>query len=594
MPFDGSTLAAATPVTFTAGLFSDTFQVGGSDVDMIRIDLTAGRHYSLDVDGGLDFALRVFDDFGTEVFLNDDGARSTDDVVNSLSPFADFAPNYTGTYYIAVSPYYLRDYDPATLSGRISPENPLGVSTGTLTITDGGTNSFPSNGAINGITTESGADKTDAQSDRGPQRLVYSGAVDNTTDVDMARFDLAKGTVAVVDVNGETAGVPNGTVLRIFDDTGIIIGFDDDSGFGDDPELIFVAPNFDDYYIAISGEGNSSYNGFDGTGTVAGTIGSYEVIIHLNPTLIGSSSVNSFIGTEGRDYIVSLAGNDTVNGGDGADTLSGGDDVDLITGGNGRDVIYGDSGSDSLDGGNNSDVLSGGFGLDTLLGGNGDDILQGGLGNDSLNGGGNNDSLRGDDGDDVLLGGAGVDVLFGGVGLDTLNGGAGDDRQAGDAGNDRLDGFGGNDSLSGDDGDDLITGGTGFDTLLGGIGIDKLFGGNDADLIEGGAGDDLLSGGTEADTFRFVATSGNGIDTITDFLLATDLIDLSAIFAATASVVTAGNLGFFIQVTAFGDGSESLLSVDADGSIGGLSFSAVAVVNDVTAGQLFNIANFIV
>ena len=594
MPFDGSTLAAATPVALTGNVFSDTFQVGGSDVDMIRIDLTAGRHYSLDVDGGLDFALRVFDAFGTEVFLNDDGSRSTDDVVNSLSPFADFAPNYTGTYYIAVSPYYMRDYDPASLSGRISPENLLGSTVGTLTITDAGNNSFPSNGAINGITPESGADKSDAISDRGPQRLVYSGAVDSANDVDMARFDLAKGTVVVIDVKGETAGVPNGTVLRIFDDTGIIIGFDDDGGFGDDPELIFVAPNFDDYYIAISGDGNSSYNGFDGTGTVAGTIGDYEVIIHLNPTLIGTSSGNSLLGTEGRDYIVSLAGNDTVSGGDSADTLSGGDDFDQITGGNGRDVLYGDSGNDALDGGNNSDVLSGGFGLDTLLGGNGDDILQGGLGNDSLNGGGNNDTLRGDDGDDVLLGGAGVDVLFGGVGLDTLNGGAGDDQMSGDAGNDTLNGIGGNDSLSGDLGDDSLSGSAGFDTLAGGGGIDALFGGADGDRLDGGAGDDLLTGGTEADVFVFTTATGNGIDTVTDFLLATDLIDLSAIFAATGSVVTAGNLGFFIQVTAFGDGSESLLAVDADGSIGGLSFSAVAVVNDVTAGQLFNIANFIV
>ena len=323
MPFDGSTLVAATPVSFTSTLFTDTFSVGLTDVDMVRFDLAAGNRYTFDIDNGLDFHLRIFDVFGTEVFANDDGFRATDDVVNSLSPYAEFIPNYSGFYYVAISAFYLDNYDPTTLSGRVLPENPLGVSTGTLNASDNGTSVFPEGNAINLISTESVADGTDAISDRGPQRLLYTGIVNFAADVDIGRFDLPKGTVVVVDVNG-TSVVPNGTVLRVFDDTGIIIGFDDDAGNNEDPELIFVAPNFDDYYIGISGEGNLAYNGTDGTGAVGGTIGNYEVILHIDPTLIGSSGVNSFTGTTRADYIVGLGSNDTITAGDSNDTLAGG------------------------------------------------------------------------------------------------------------------------------------------------------------------------------------------------------------------------------------------------------------------------------
>ena len=297
-------------------------------------------------------------------------------------------------------------------------------------MTDAGLNFFASNGAINPITTEGTADETDALTDRGPQRIVFAGAVDNPTDVDMGRFDLAKGTVMVIDVNGETAGVANGTVLRIFDD----------AGFLDDPELIFVAPNFDDYYIGISGEGNLNDNGFDGTGAVVGTVGDYEVIVHINPTLIGSSGINSLCGTTGADYIVSLGGNDPING---------------------------------------------------------------------------------------------------------------------NAGN---------------------------DALIGGGGVDRL---------DGGAGDDTLTGNGD-DVFVFTSLA-NVVDTITDFAAASlvEFIDLSAIFAATGSVVNAGNLSQFVQVTPAGIGADSFLGVDANGVTGGISFTIIALVNATTPVQLFDAANFI-
>ena len=206
------------------------------------------------------------------------------------------------------------------------------------------------------------------------------GPLSSALDVDVARMDLSKGDVVVIDVNGL---VGNGTVLRVFNAAGTQFGFDDLAGFGDDPEVVFAVPGTGSIYVGISGDGNSIYSALDGTGTVAGTVGAYEVIVHRNPTQVGTSGINVLSGNAQSNYIVALAGNDTISGNEGDDTLAGGDDNDLLTGGNGMDVIYGEQGNDALNGGNASDVLSGGMGDDVLDGGGAIDLLEGGAGNDS-------------------------------------------------------------------------------------------------------------------------------------------------------------------------------------------------------------------
>ena len=254
MSFDGSTIGAATTATFTSGVIADTFSVGSADVDMFKVELVAGEIYEVDVDNGGDFYLRIFDANGNEVIANDDGSRATDDVVSAQSPYVRFVANYSGAYYIAISPYYLDSYDPFTTAGRFSPENPLPNAVGEITITNIGTAAFPSVGAINAIATESISDLTDALRDEDQAlRAEFTGGINTANDVDIARMDLAKGDIIVIDVNGEA-----GTVLRVFGGTGVQIGFDDDSGTGGDSELIFAAPLSDDYYVAISGDGNTA------------------------------------------------------------------------------------------------------------------------------------------------------------------------------------------------------------------------------------------------------------------------------------------------------------------------------------------------
>ncbi|MEZ9597115.1 cadherin-like domain-containing protein, partial [Shewanella sp. 10N.261.52.F9] len=83
------------------------------------------------------------------------------------------------------------------------------------------------------------------------------------------------------------------------------------------------------------------------------------------------------------------------------------------------------------------------------------------------------------------------------------------------------------------DGNDTLEGGEGNDTLFGQGGNDILIGGMGEDTLIGGLGDDTLTGGTGADTFIWTKNSVDSnddiTDTITDFDLAEDKLDLSDI-----------------------------------------------------------------
>ena len=124
-----------------------------------------------------------------------------------------------------------------------------------------------------------------------------------------------------------------------------------------------------------------------------------------------------------------------------------------------------------------------------------------------------------------LLSGYALDVT-GSARPDKLVGYAFADTLAGGSGNDQLTGNGGADVLKGEGGADVLIGGAGADQLIGGSGADALFGGFGMDILTGGIGADSLNGGFGADVFVFAA--GAGHDTVRDFELARDHIDLSA------------------------------------------------------------------
>ncbi|MEM9062146.1 MAG: M10 family metallopeptidase C-terminal domain-containing protein [Pseudomonadota bacterium] len=210
--------------------------------------------------------------------------------------------------------------------------------------------------------------------------------------------------------------------------------------------------------------------------------------------ILDSSADNSIAGGTGNDTISLSAGNDSVDGGGGYDIVRVGDGlagvgfvVDLVAG-----MATGSNG-----------IVDSFSNVEQVIGGEGDNTFLGTSGNDTVTGNSGNDDFILNDGDDVATTQGDGNTLDGGTGNDTLDGGG------------TLLGGAGDDSLAGLNGDDTIEGGADADTIDGRAGTD---------LIIGGTGNDTLRGGTDADTFRFA--NGDGIDTISDFELGVDQIDL--------------------------------------------------------------------
>lgn len=234
-------------------------------------------------------------------------------------------------------------------------------------------------------------------------------------------------------------------------------------------------------------------------------------------TFVQSGATMEIGGSNRAETILGVGAENSIDGKGGDDLLIGRDYYDTIKGGAGNDTIFGFAGSDKLYGGNGADTLYANSETDIASDYDWDisawavNILKGEGGNDTLFGGNGKDRLFGDVGQDSLVGGEHNDTLFGGAGKDRLSGGEN---------NDILNGGGLRDWLDGD---------AGFDTLNGNAGSDILDGGADSDTLNGGAGNDRLTGGAGYDSFVFEQDSLGGVDTITDFGVGIDWLDLSAL-----------------------------------------------------------------
>lgn len=251
-------------------------------------------------------------------------------------------------------------------------------------------------------------------------------------------------------------------------------------------------------------------------------------------TVYGLQGNDRIFGGAGDDNLFGGAGDDVIRGGKGRDFIKGGAGNDRLFGGAGSDVIFGGAGNDIIYGGKGNDFLSGGAGNDIIYGEQGDDVIAGGAGNDIIYGGAGKDTICGCDGDDLIYGGQGDDILYGGRGNDIIYGGKGKDLIYGGSGSDILFGEAGNDFLSGGAGDDALYGGKGNDILFGGEGNDLLVGGDGNDILWGGAGNDLLIGGKGNNVLiggegsdRFRLAANNGVDTIVDFTVGEDFLELA-------------------------------------------------------------------
>ena len=272
----------------------------------------------------------------------------------------------------------------------------------------------------------------------------------------------------------------------------------------------------------------------------------------------------------------------------------------------GNDTITGSAYDDYLDGYGGADTIYGGKGNDTFI------ISQVGDKAYEAVGEGTKDlvlasvaySLAGQDIENLTLTGTSNIAATGNALANTLTGNAGDNVLNGVSGKDRMVGGAGNDTYVTDGGDTIVeAAAAGTDlvkssvtltlganlenlTLTGTTSINgtgntlanTLTGNGAANLLDGKTGADILQGGAGADTFVFsTALSASNLDHIKDFVVGTDLIQLSSsIFKAlTADATTHG-----LTATEFKDVTAPSTTLDADDHIlynhttGALSYDA--------------------
>jgi phospholipase/lecithinase/hemolysin len=157
--------------------------------------------------------------------------------------------------------------------------------------------------------------------------------------------------------------------------------------------------------------------------------------------------------------------------------------------------------------------------------------------------------------------------------------------RSGTSGNDVLVGYSGNDVFKGLGGADQLKGSPGNDRLLGGAQDDSLVGGGNRDVLIGGAGQDRLEGGLGPDQFVY-SSSSDGRDTILDFQIGKDRIDLQGILNRQGYGESHGNsqrFDAYVRLTQIASGT--VVRVDGNGDQAG-GFQALAVLSEVKANDL--------
>ncbi|MEZ0243929.1 MAG: calcium-binding protein, partial [Sphingomonas sp.] len=301
-----------------------------------------------------------------------------------------------------------------------------------------------------------------------------------------------------------------------------------------------------------------------------------------------------------------------------------------------------------------SDIIDGWFGADAMYGGAGDDLFYvddagdvvwefGNQGNDAvysevsfslagqyiealflmcgadIDGTGNslNNLLVGNCGANTLYGMDGDDEIDGDFGIDTMYGGLGDDTFYVDDDGDTAIEYAneGNDtvissisySLAGQYienlvlqcGDDIDgTGNSLANVLIGNCGDNVLNGMDGNDKIFGDDGYDTLTGGSGADGFYFDTPDDGTYDTITDFTVGTDTINIDMTVFTGFTTEGALDAGAFVDGNTALDADDRILYDSATGELwydeDGDGALAAVLFAQVTAGTALTAADFMI
>lgn len=239
------------------------------DVDLYRVDVTAGQRLSFDIDrptgSQLDSYIRLFNSTGQQLAFSDDTAAPGE--VRGLDSFLEHTFATAGAYYLGVSGFGNQNYNAVTGLGD----------------TNGRTGNY---GLVVTNTTPSDSDDQISEAiDLGAvsDTVTRTGAIDVGTDVDMYRFTLTSAGRVQIDIDRPSGSLDS--FLRVFDANGTEVARNDDgptpgeaASFESYLDLNLSAGT---YFIGISGFGNSNYNAVSGAGDLTGSTGQYTLEVSL-------------------------------------------------------------------------------------------------------------------------------------------------------------------------------------------------------------------------------------------------------------------------------------------------------------------------
>ncbi|TFL16471.1 calcium-binding protein [Jannaschia formosa] len=412
-PFDGSAATgdyavsvlreedstAATAVSLAPGESHDGAWQYRGDVDMIALEVQAGRSYAVTLDildsfaqrelltlNSRDFALRGPSDTAVRgAFVDNDGA-ATQRAISYL-----FEAEETGTYFL-LAENDSREFDNLN----------FGAETGSYTVT---------------LTEDEPADETS------PLRLELGvpviDRVDFIGDEDWWGVELQGGVTYDVFFGVQTEDGLSGSFVEIFDANGAEVAQIDSPR----------PPSFSDPIPPVDGTFTPDADGlYFFSGVRFAELGEYRLEVSAPPqTLTGSDEVEDVLnGAGGNDLIRGLALNDVLRGFGGNDTLDGGLGADRMEGGPGDDLFIVDDRGDTVVGGDGTDTVQTSVNFQIRRSGV-ERVEATGSDNVRLTGTGAGEELIGNGGSNILIGNGGSDILTGAGGDDffVINGAGG-------------------------------------------------------------------------------------------------------------------------------------------------------------------------
>ena len=260
----------------------------GTDVDLFKVSVAAGKKLQIDVDrtsgSSLDSYLRVFNSSGSQIKSNNDANAPGESATTPRESYISYTFSTAGTYYVGVSGNPNTAYSVSTGNGDASG------STGgySLKITD-----------VTPPPTTADADDQTTEARSIGVGSSFSDTVANPTDVDLFKFTAKAGQKIGFDVD-PASGSTLDSFLRVFNSAGSRITSNDNRAapgetLAKSSYLEYTFTTAGTYYVGVSGAPNGSYSVVTGGNDVAGSTGGYKLfLVNLTPAVTAAALSTAF------------------------------------------------------------------------------------------------------------------------------------------------------------------------------------------------------------------------------------------------------------------------------------------------------------